>query len=65
MSDKLKLSDVERVAKLRYRSTHLTASLKEMVERYGETDGAGPNDLITRAVKAIRLVDPKYKFEDY
>ena len=42
-----------------------TSALEEMVECYGETAGLGPIDIITRAVKAIRLVKPGYKFEDY
>lgn len=44
----------------------LAKSLKEMVECYGEMDDIGtPIGIITRAVRAIRRVSPKYKFEDY
>ena len=44
----------------------LAKSLAEMVEVYGGSDDlASPIDIITRAVKAIRRVKPKYKFEDY
>ncbi len=44
----------------------LSKSLVEMVECYGEMDSLEePISIITRAVKAIRRVRPKYKFEDY
>lgn len=43
-----------------------TKALKEMVECYGEQDRIGtPIQIIVRAVAAIRLVEPGYKFEDY
>ena len=44
----------------------LVKSLKEMVECYGENDGIdAPISIITRAVAAIRAVEPDYTFEDY
>ncbi len=44
----------------------LRKSLIEMVRVYGDMDGVGtPIKIIADAVKAIRLVDPKFKFEDY
>ncbi len=44
----------------------LVASLKEMVKCYGDMDGIGtPIQIIAKAVSAIRLVEPNFKFEKY
>ena len=45
----------------------LAKALVDMVECYGEMDDPenGPIHIIAQAVKAIRRVRPKYKFEDY
>lgn len=43
----------------------ILVSLMRMVQCYGGSDGGGHIDIIVQAVRAIRRVEPDFKFEDY